>query len=291
MGSQRKDELNVFFKQEILNWFSKKNNLTGLSKKDKLNGFSKTAQVEGVLKKGTSWNGFQKKEDKLSVSQLKLEAAVSAGWSPGCWGEGGRQTCTWNKTGGNTQRQALKCTKLFARMRKQETTQREQIHNYQKAVTISVFCLESVKANRQTYENKLRVAQSLIWKSKSSIHVENVLAPKVGKFETFKSWGRVWQLHGSHCAETVRRGLDPPRLQSEPRLDPPRLQFAPEFSGRALAIASWIQDFSNSFQATGKAAETPALTDSFEWKIQDFILVQDLKLQIFQKKVLQFSRE
>ena len=73
MGSQRKDELNRF------------------SKKDKLTGFSKKGRVE--------------------CPSTEAEAAVSAGWSPGCWGEGGRQTCTWNKTGGNTQRHSLKYTK------------------------------------------------------------------------------------------------------------------------------------------------------------------------------------
>ena len=102
------------------------------------------------------------------------------------------------------------------------------------------------------------------------------------------------------CEEGTRSSpaseLDPPRLcldcECERGLDPPRLQLAPGLSGRSSwtqncilrswtqnrVLRSWIQAFSNLFQATGGSAETLALTDSFEWKVQDFILAPDLQV-------------
>ena len=120
------------------------------------------------------------------------------------------------------------------------------------------------------------------------------------------------------CEEGTRSSpaseLDPPRLcldcECERGLDPPRLQPAPGLSGRSSwtqncilrswtqncilrswtqncivrswtqnrVLRSWIQAFSNLFQATGGSAETLALTDSFEWKVQDFILAPDLQV-------------
>ena len=168
----------------------------GFQKKDELTGFSKKGRVE--------------------CPSTEAEAAVSAGWSPGCWGEGGRQTCTWNKTGGNTQRHSLKYTKYSL-----ECNNRE-LHKEHKNIIIKRNLVELNQSPSQFFTwNRWRPADKYMQTSgelhirrrriltlgnyspaqketnretgkkgkrrnHKYTHAENVLAPKVGKFKTFK---------------------------------------------------------------------------------------------------------
>ena len=73
-----------------MNGFSKMGLVECVPKKrDKLSGFSKKGM--NLMKKRGQVEWVPKKREELGVPQLKLEAAVSAGWSRGWWGiEGDR---------------------------------------------------------------------------------------------------------------------------------------------------------------------------------------------------------
>ena len=299
----------------------------GFQKKDELTGFSKKGRVE--------------------CPSTEAEAAVSAGWSPGCWGEGGRQTCTWNKTGGNTQRHSLKYTKYSL-----ECNNRE-LHKEHKNIIIKRNLVELNQSPSQFFTwNRWRPADKYMQTS-GELHIRRrrililgnyspaqketnretgkkgrgqIINTHMRKMCSHQKWGNLrlssltaaYQPLCGDCEEGTRSSpaseLDPPRLcldcECERGLDPPRLQPAPGLSGRSSwtqncilrswtqncilrswtqncivrswtqnrVLRSWIQAFSNLFQATGGSAETLALTDSFEWKVQDFILAPDLQV-------------